>query len=197
MGGFSYVTGVTDLSHRIIQRLFPLGGTLAMDATLGNGHDTDFLATLFKNVYAMDISCEAVDRYEAPANVLKFCMNHAAIESFPAHPDLIVYNLGYLPGSDKTTTTCPSTTLASLDAAVKILKAGGFISVALYTGHDGGREAEAVLQFAADLPSANYGVIHHGFINRGNHPPSLLIIEKKRNYTYGNNESRSDEDHPI
>lgn len=197
MGGFAYVTGVTDLSHRIIRQLFPRGGRLAMDATLGNGHDTDFLASLFDEVYAMDLSPEAVRAYQGPDHVMKFCMDHAAIESFHAYPQLIVYNLGYLPGSDKKITTQAASTLASLKAGLQILEPGGVISVALYTGHDGAREADAVLAFASQLPPARFGVMHHTFINRGNHPPSLLIIEKKRTDLNGNIQPGSDEDHSI
>lgn len=182
MASFSYVTGVTDLSHQLIKRLFPKGGQVAIDATLGNGHDSDFLATLFDTVYALDISFEAVDSYQESENVVKVCMDHAAIESFHAHPELIVYNLGYLPGSDKSLTTVADTTIASLKGALKMLRPGGFISIALYTGHDGGREAQAVLSFIRMLSTKHFGVIHHTFINRGNHPPSLLIIEKKRNH---------------
>ena len=182
MGNFSYVTGVTDLSHQLIRRLFPKGGQVAIDATLGNGHDTDFLASLFDTVYALDISPEAVDNYQNPENVVKVCMDHAAIESFHAHPELIVYNLGYLPGSDKSLTTRAETTITSLKGALNMLQPGGFISIALYTGHDAGSEAQAVLSFIKKLSSKHFGVMHHTFINRGNHPPSLLIIEKKRNH---------------
>lgn len=52
---FRHVTGITDLSHRIIQGFFPEGGSLAMDCTLGNGHDTNILAERFAAVIAMDI----------------------------------------------------------------------------------------------------------------------------------------------
>lgn len=182
MAGFLYVTGVTDLSHQLIKRLFPNGGQVAIDATLGNGHDTDFLATLFDTVYALDISSEAVDNYHEPKNVVKVCMDHAAIESFHAHPELIMYNLGYLPGSDKSLTTRAETTIASIKGGLKMLQPGGFISIALYTGHDAGCEARAILSFIKTLSTKHFGVIHHTFINRGNHPPSLLIIEKKRNH---------------
>lgn len=197
MAGFTYVTGVTDLSHQIIRRLFPQGGKLAIDATLGNGHDTDFLATLFATVYAIDVSPEAVENYQNPKNVMKACMDHAAIESFHAQPELIVYNLGYLPGSDKSLTTVAESTLISLEAGLKMLCPGGFISIALYTGHDNGHEARAILSFVEALSTKHFGVMHHTFINRGNHPPSLLIIEKKRNQLHGSNESRSNEDYPV
>ncbi|UUM13013.1 class I SAM-dependent methyltransferase [Proteiniclasticum sp. QWL-01] len=180
MSRFSLVTGVSDLSHRIIRSLFPDGGKLAMDCTLGNGHDADFLADWFEEVIAMDILPHAVENYPAKSNVMKYCMDHAAIESFHANPDLIVYNLGYLPGGDKQTTTTADRTIPSLQAALHILRPGGFISIALYTGHDGGEEARAVLDFVQALPERDYGVIHYNFINRSNQPPSLLTVEKRK-----------------
>lgn len=180
MSPYRHVTGVTDLAHAIIRCLFPTGGRLAMDCTLGRGRDADFLAGLFETVIAMDVQPSAVEAYAAPANVMKYCMDHAAIESFHAQADLILYNLGYLPGGDHRIATRPDSTLASLQGALSSLIPGGFCLIALYYGHDGGDEARQVLAFTKRLPSSEFAVLHHSFINRGNAPPSLLVIERKR-----------------
>lgn len=54
----------------------------------------------------------------------------------------IMFNLGYLPGSDKSCLTTKDTTLAGLDAAIEWLAPGGVLTVVVYPGHLGG-EAEA------------------------------------------------------
>lgn len=177
---FRLVTGVTHQMHQMIQNLFPQGGTLALDATLGNGHDAEFLAGLFQAVIAIDVQQSCIDHYKNPPNVRKYCMDHAEIERFHETPDIIVYNLGYLPGADKRITTTADSTIQSLKSALRMIRPGGFVFAALYYGHDGGGEARAVLDFAARIPAAGYGVMHQVFLNRGNHPPSLLIVERKK-----------------
>lgn len=52
---------------------------------------------------------------------------------------LVAFNLGYLPGSDKTVTTKPETTILALEAAERILIRDGLISMVVYVGHSGGR----------------------------------------------------------
>lgn len=50
------------------------------------------------------------------------------------HPRLAA---GYLPGSDKATTTQASSTLAAVEAACEVLRPGGLLSILCYTGHPG------------------------------------------------------------
>lgn len=45
------------------------------------------------------------------------------------------YNLGWLPGGDKSITTNLEDTIASIDSAKRLIKSGGMISVMLYAGH--------------------------------------------------------------
>lgn len=51
---------------------------------------------------------------------------------------LVTFNLGYLPGGDRTFTTQSDTTLKALEAAKVILMDGGLISLVVYVGHPGG-----------------------------------------------------------
>ena len=59
---------------------------------------------------------------------------------------LIVYNLGYLPGSDKALTTKVETTLESINHAQRLIMEGGVISVTCYPGHPEGKKEEEELQ---------------------------------------------------
>ncbi|MFB0917656.1 MAG: class I SAM-dependent methyltransferase [Clostridiaceae bacterium] len=173
-----YVSGVNELLRFIVIGLFPEGGDTAMDMTLGNGHDTDFLSGIFKNVVALEIQKEAVDKYIPPENVRVYNMDHGEAGVLDVKPDLVVYNLGYLPGGEKTITTKAETTIKSLDAVLKMMNSGGFVVITLYYSHDNGLEAGKVLEYVRNLPLM-FGVMHHQFINRGNEPPSLIVIEKR------------------
>lgn len=53
----------------------------------------------------------------------------------PQPPDCARYNLGWLPGGDKSITTELEDTLESIEAARRLVKSGGMISVMLYRGH--------------------------------------------------------------
>lgn len=179
---FRYVSDVSKLSHYIIKN-FSRNFNTAVDATLGNGHDTDFLTQYFDKIYAFDIQKYAIDNYAAK-EYEKVQLIHDSHENMLRYiteeVDCIIFNLGFLPGGDKSITTEKSSTLKALDHSINILKKGGFITIALYNGHiEGKEESTALLTWAKGLPKNEYGVMHHTFINRNNTPPSLLVIEKK------------------
>ena len=67
------------------------------------------------------------------------------VEEYAGQVTSIVFNLGYLPGSDKLIRTTPADTVAALNAAKTLLKPKGLLLVTAYRGHEGGlAEAEAV-----------------------------------------------------
>jgi len=92
---------------------------------------------------------------------------------------LITYNLGYLPGGgDKSLTTKVETTVESVRKALKLIQAGGAISITLYPGHsEGQREETQLLSFIKKLTPLEWNCCHHQWLNR-NKSPSLLFIQK-------------------
>jgi hypothetical protein len=91
-----------------------------------------------------------------------------------------MFNLGYLPGFDHQITTTSNSTIISLNAAIRLLRAGGIITIVAYTGHAGGQEeANAVAEWASQLPQAQFNVLSYRFINQKNDPPFLIAVEKK------------------
>ncbi|GJT57964.1 S-adenosyl-L-methionine-dependent methyltransferases superfamily protein [Tanacetum coccineum] len=48
------------------------------------------------------------------------------------------FNLGYLPGGDKTLITKSDTTRLAMEVASRIVASGGLISMLVYVGHPGG-----------------------------------------------------------
>jgi hypothetical protein len=167
-------------------------GDTAIDATCGNGHDTLFLAKMpLSALFALDIQPAAIVKTqellaehltdEELRRVSFLNMSHEDLRKVPCPllPRLIVYNLGYLPGSDKSITTMTESTLASIVSALSILGEGGAISVTCYPGHEEGKkEEDAILEWAASLPSNKWEVRHHRWLNR-KRSASLLWISKK------------------
>ncbi|MCE5319058.1 MAG: class I SAM-dependent methyltransferase [Parachlamydia sp.] len=179
-----------DLAHTYWKKLVQPGDIL-IDATCGNGHDTLTLARLHPRLlYAIDIQPTALESahkrldQELSSSLLssiKFIEgSHAQFppQITPASVKLLVYNLGYLPGGDKATTTQSSTTLESVAKALELVVPGGAISITCYPGHEeGAREEAALLSFAEQLDKQVWSCCHHRWINR-KQAPSLLLLQK-------------------
>jgi methylase of polypeptide subunit release factors len=163
----------------------------AIDMTCGNGHDTLVLHQLLPEgeVFAFDIQPSALQNTEerlqahrGGCKVRLFLHSHANWDEahpLPQAPRLIVYNLGYLPGSDKTVTTQTASTLQSLAKAIAALSIDGALSITCYPGHlIGKQEEKAVLDWASELPSAKWEVCLHRWINRVD-APSLRWVGRK------------------
>ena len=170
-------------------------GDFAVDATCGRGNDTVALAKAVGpagRVLALDIQEEAVAateerlREEGLSNVTVVRDSFVNVQARwrgtmgGALPQAIVFNLGYLPGGDKTVTTTAETTLAGLAAALEILAAGGIIAIVMYDGHPAGAaEKQAVLGWAEGLDAAKYHAGYLAFPNQTHYPPEILWITKK------------------
>ncbi|MCW3491194.1 class I SAM-dependent methyltransferase [Dethiobacter alkaliphilus] len=166
-------------------------GGVAVDATCGNGHDTLFLAQQVGSggtVLAFDIQQQAVDATKerlAEAGLLDrvqlYTDSHANLDDYiQSGIDAMMFNLGYLPGSDHAVVTQPQTTVAALGVAVEKLNKNGIITLVVYTGHAGGQEEyQAVRKFASTLPQRDYIVLEYQLINQINRPPLLLAITRR------------------
>jgi len=158
----------------------------AIDMTCGAGRDTLFLSHLLPEgvVYSLDIQEVALQKARAllgdSPRVRFFHQSHSEPISLPlpAAPRLIVYNLGYLPGGDKSITTRSETTLASLHMSTQLLDASGALSITCYPGHDEGlQEEQGVFAWAKNLQPTVWRVCLHQWINRSR-APSFLWITK-------------------
>lgn len=90
-----------------------------------------------------------------------------------------MFNLGYLPGGDKTITTTPTSSLQALQQCLDLLHPGGGVSIIAYTGHPGGQqEADAVQDWANRLPRQDYSLACHQ-PKGAKAAPLLLCIERK------------------
>lgn len=190
-----------ELAHRAIEQAFEklvlseAGPLYAVDATAGNGYDTLFLARLLHGrgeVYAFDVQPAALAATRARlaaadllSNVHLVQAGHELLKSrLPqqARGRVIaaMLNLGFLPGSDKSVTTRPETTLRALHALAAFSAPRAVITAHLYTGHAGGKqESEAVLTWARDLDRKTWRVLACSQQNKPRGPEHLLLIEKR------------------
>ncbi len=183
---------LTEQAQRFIAEvLHP--GDVAIDATTGNGHDTLFLARQVGShgrVFAFDVEPAALRKAREQVTALGLqdrlvwiCHSHETLEQHIPAPwkhdiQAVMFNLGYLPGSDKECITTPSSTLPALDQALRLLAPGGRISIIAYTGHPGGKEeADAITRWLAAQSSLQLSwkqIIPENRIS----PPRLFFIDK-------------------
>ena len=180
------IARITDFIHIIIENFFEDPKELiAIDATVGNGYDTIFLAKRFKYVYGFDIQDKAIEntKQRLENNNLKnyklFKVSHEFLDLYVEKADLIVFNLGYLPGADKNLTTNYKTTLKALESSLKILSYLGIVLLTSYRGHSQGQEEYLYLKkFIESLDSKIYKAIEISYINSPNLPPIIFVIQK-------------------
>ena len=88
------------------------------------------------------------------------------------------FNLGYLPGGDKSITTKSTSTLTALKQAISLISDTGILVVVIYPGHPEGKiESEQVEKFFRSLDSSSFDVIKYQFINKKD-PPYLIAVER-------------------
>lgn len=167
---------------------------VAVDGTAGNGHDTLFLARLVGArglVHAFDVQPRALARTAerlAAAGLEERVALHgrgheelaAALASHGVWPPRItaaMFNLGFLPGSDRSLTTRPDTTLTALDALLPLMVPGGVVSLHVYAGHPGGADEAAGLdRRLAELDWDRWRVARYEFANKPRNPERLLLL---------------------
>ena len=154
-------------------------GDVVVDATLGNGHDTLFLCRQVLpggHVYGFDVQAAAVEStgkrlLEAGVAASDFSLFQAGHETMPMRlPEgmreklaAVMFNLGYLPGSDKQCITQTETTMVALKQAVE----------------GGAEEAVRIAEWAGTLDARAFEVQHLRPVNRTAAPPECWVIWKR------------------
>ncbi|UJD03596.1 methyltransferase domain-containing protein [Streptococcus infantis] len=180
-----------ELAHDFLAQVITKDDVV-VDATMGNGYDTLFLAKLAKQVYAFDIQEQALEKtsqrlQEAGlSNAELILQGHETVDQFVTEVKAAIFNLGYLPSADKSIITQPQTTIEALEKLCQVLVKGGRIAIMIYYGHEGGDiERDAVLDFVSQLPQQEYTATIYRTLNQINNPPFLVMIEKLERYRHG------------
>ena len=172
-------------------RRFLLPGDIAVDATMGNGHDTQMLCELVGesgHVYAFDVQEQAVANTRARLEeagllgraTLFHCGHQEMAQHVPTSVQSVIFNLGWLPGGDKRITTHWETTRAAISAALSLLMKGGVCTICAYPGHAAGDEERAALMaYLSALRPQEYNVLHHRFLNAGAGAPECFVVQRQ------------------
>lgn len=169
-------------------------GDVTVDATVGNGHDTYVLANLVGpsgRVYGFDIQEEALEKAHLrlqesnlTERVELFLKSHDQLEAIiPAelHKKVkaAIFNLGYLPGGDKTIVTTPDSSISAVKQLLTIMPAGAIIVLVVYHGHPEGQiERDQLIQYVRTIDQKRAQVLQYQFLNQINHAPFVIAIEK-------------------
>lgn len=185
---------VLNEAHRLISERITTGDCV-IDATMGNGNDTLFLARCVGPtgyVYGFDIQVQAyehtwerlIHERVAMEQVSLIVQSHDKMESLipdrmHGYVAAIMFNLGYLPGGEQSLITRTDTTIEALNASLRLLRSGGILTIVLYPGHQGGdEEAVAVHSWATKLLHKSYQVTAYQYLNATTVPPYLITVYK-------------------
>lgn len=181
--------GPTQLS-RLILRQFLLPGDRAVDATCGNGHDTLLLAEVVGptgRVWGFDIQKKALRLTQEKlvqaglaGHVELILAGHENLADHVTAPvKAVTFNLGYLPGGDRTIITTPETTLPALRQTLQLLLPLGIAAITIYPGHQGGDSEEtAISRWSAGLDQRLFHSWRMGQTNTKPGAPYFILIQK-------------------
>lgn len=177
------------LEKQLISPHVKKGGT-AVDFTMGNGHDTLWLANAVGEegkVYAFDIQKQALESTEkllsssdCPKNYTLILDSHANVMNYVKEPICAgLFNLGYLPGGDKSITTLRPSTKAAVDAAIELLAPDGGLLIAVYPGHEEGTlEGQMLTEHLAEFSRYKMCISKFRIVNSPS-SPFFFLVEKK------------------
>lgn len=179
------------LTHGFLKSHLRPGGFF-VDATCGNGGDTEFLCRLAGEegrVLALDVQQQAVHNtnerlkqqgLDGIGRAVQ--LDHALLAQLvpPDSADCIVFNFGYLPGGDHALFTTPKSSLPAVEAALGALRPGGILAACLYSGGPNGfDEKQTMLEFFKSLPITRYTVLVCAFANWADTAPLPCFVLKK------------------
>ena len=174
--------------HFILEHLKE--GECAVDFTMGNGNDTLFLSKTVGEsgkVYAFDIQEDAListrahlEANGAPENYTLICdSHHNAANYIDCKIKGGMFNLGWLPGGDKSITTMRETTMPAIETAISLLDSDGVLTVAVYPGHpEGDAEGKMIEEYLSSLSRFKLCVTKIKIVNSPTSPYFFLIETK-------------------
>lgn len=165
-------------------------GDIAVDFTMGNGHDTEFLSRTVGetgHVYAFDVQEQALRSTEAhlvsagcPKNYTLIHASHHLVKDYVKVPIKAgMFNLGWLPGGDKSITTLRETTLPAIEAAVSLLDKDAILNIAVYPGHpEGDAEGKLIDEYLRTLSRYKICATRVQIVNSPTSPYFFMIETK-------------------
>ncbi|MEQ9104228.1 MAG: class I SAM-dependent methyltransferase [Rhodothermales bacterium] len=188
---------ITNIVHTMVREVIRPGDRV-VDATCGNGHDSEFLAAKVGpegHVWSLDVQDAAVQATRMRLSTAGLAVQSTVVQADHASLATVVpaawkgtvsavlFNLGYLPGADRGIRTRPGSTIAALGDALDLLRQDGMVSVVVYPGHEGGAdESHAVRGYVSALDPKQFGVWRYESMNGPPTVPWLAIIRRSRHH---------------
>ena len=165
-------------------------GDTAVDFTMGNGHDTEFLSKTVGPegfVYAFDIQEQALASTQenlvkagCPDNYQLILDSHSNVKKYVDVPFKAgMFNLGWLPGGDKSITTLRETTLPAIRDAISLMDKDAILNIAVYPGHkEGDAEGQMILDYLAGISRHRVCATLVKIVNSPT-SPFFIVVETK------------------
>lgn len=180
---------IVEYVHNVV-RNFKKENGFYIDATVGNGYDTEFLlAGQPAKLIGFDVQEAAIEqtrkrlldagissgwelKLDGHENMDKYAQEGSV--------DIIMFNFGYLPGTSHEFATKLDTSIQAIEKGLKLLKKGGIMSLCIYSGGDTGfEEKDGILNYVKGIDSKEYVVIRSEFCNRKNNPPVPVFVVRE------------------
>ena len=174
--------------HFVLEHLHE--GDVAVDFTMGNGYDTEFLSKTVGEsgrVYAFDVQAQALESTArhleetgCPKNYTLIHDSHHNVKNYVKEKFKAgMFNLGWLPGGDKSITTLRETTLPAIEAAIDLMDADAILNVAVYPGHEeGDLEGKMICDYLASISRHKVAATKVNILNSPT-SPYFIVIETK------------------
>ncbi len=180
---------LTRLAHSLVNDHFlDKEKGLAVDATCGNGHDTEFLARQgFAQIIGFDIQTQAINNTQKRiasgrfTNVTLHQQSHEYLSHFICNPiSCAMFNFGYLPNADKSITTQSASSLNALNQILEHLDPNGLLCMICYPGHkEGIIETKNVRHWLTQL-NDHWDIKEHTSNSPKPEAPVLFTVTAKR-----------------
>lgn len=154
---------------------------IVVDATLGQGKDTEFfLNQKVKTVIAFEVQEAAIQKVKDKIKDDRLHIYNTGHENMDAilsqKVDAMVFNFGYCPGLDSCVTTMPNTSLTAVKKGLNLLKVKGRMALAFYPHEQGRLESEKIMGFLQNVPHYSYQIQKIEVVNAKS--PYLIFIER-------------------
>ena len=165
-------------------------GDVAVDFTMGNGHDTEFLSKTVGesgHVYAFDIQEQALASTArrlreagCPENYTLIHDSHQYVKNYVKTPFRAgMFNLGWLPGGDKSITTLRESTMSAVEAAIDLMDRDAILNIAVYPGHaEGDAEGQMLCTYLSGISRHKICATRVNILNSPT-SPYFIVIETK------------------
>ena len=139
------LTKITDINKLYLEKVINKGD-IVVDATMGNGYDTKYLAEKVGEegfVYSFDIQETALkstkkrlDKENLSDRVKLILDGHENMDKYvEGEVSCVLFNLGYLPRADHNIITKPETTIKAIKHSLNLLKPQDRKSTRLNSSH--------------------------------------------------------------